>query len=121
MSDRLDAEMRGVEALLRAQRRDAFAPGFAHRVMRRVRDEQAAPGAAFAAALQRQFLRLAPLAAAAVVALAAWNLREADARQSPVDAALGLPAVTIEAAYSLEPVSMRHAPPAANALEEERG
>jgi len=67
MSDRHDA----VEAMLRAQRQDAFAPGFAHRVMRRVREEQAAPGAAFAAALQRQFLRLAPPFAAAVVALAA--------------------------------------------------
>jgi len=96
MSERMreDAAPARVEALLRGSRADAFAPGFAHRVMRRVRDEPAA----FGAVLQRQFLRLATLAAAAVLALAGWNLRGADARQSPVEAALGLPAVTADAA-----------------------
>jgi hypothetical protein len=112
MSD--DVRIARVEALLRAGRHDAFAPGFAHRVMRRVRGEQAAPGAAFAAAIQRQFLRLAPLAAAAVVALAGWNLRAADARQTPVEAALGLPAVTLDAAWTVDA-------PAAAAGEEGRG
>ena len=97
MSDprrREDAAPARVEALLRESRRAAFAPGFAHRVMRRVHGEPAA----FGAVLQRQFLRLATLAAAAVLALAGWNLRGADARQSPVEAALGLPAVTADAA-----------------------
>jgi hypothetical protein len=104
-----------VEAMLRDARQDAFAPGFAYRVMRRVRDERQAPGAAFAAAMQRQFLRLAPLAAAALVALAGWNLRSADARQTPVEAALGLPAVTLDAAWSLDPA------PAATDAREGRG
>ena len=92
-----------LEALLRGARSDAFAPGFAYRVMARVRGEQADPAAAFAAAIQRQFLRLAPIAAAAAVLLGAWNLRTADARQSPVEAALGLPAVTADAAYRIDP------------------
>jgi hypothetical protein len=91
-----------LEALLRSTRTEAFAPGFAFRVMARVRREQA-PGA-FADLIQRQFLRLAPLAAAGVIALGAWNLHAADARQSPVEAALGLPAVTADAAYTIDPV-----------------
>ena len=51
MSERMreDAAPPRVEALLRETRRSAFAPGFAHRVMRRVRDEPAA----FGAVLQR--------------------------------------------------------------------
>ncbi|HSU13670.1 hypothetical protein [Longimicrobium sp.] len=104
MSERMreDAAPPRVEALLRASRRDAFAPGFAQRVMRRVRDEQASAAALFGAVLQRQFLRLAPLAAAAVLALAGWNLRTADRRQSPVEAALGLPAVTADAALAVD-------------------
>jgi hypothetical protein len=110
MNERMqgDAAASRLEAMLRDARRDEFAPGFAYRVMRRVRDEGMAPGAAFAAAMQRQFLRLVPLAAAALVALGAWNLRAADARQSPVEAALGLPAVTLDAAYSLDPVPATH-------------
>ncbi|MBV9109097.1 MAG: hypothetical protein JO306_06810 [Gemmatimonadetes bacterium] len=91
-----------LEALLRSTRTEAFAPGFAFRVMARVRREQA-PAAAFADLIQRQFLRLAPLAAAGVVALGAWNLHAADARQSAVEAALGLPAVTADAAYTIDP------------------
>lgn len=98
---RMEAER--LEALLRSARAEAFAPGFAFRVMARVRREP--PGAAFACVIQRQFLRLAPLAAAAVVALGAWNLHAADARQSPVEAALGLPAVTADAAYTIDPAA----------------
>ena len=104
-----------VEAMLRETRQEAFAPGFAYRVMRRVRDEGMAPAAAFAAAMQRQFVRLVPLAAAVLVALAGWNLRTADARQTPVEAALGLPAVTLDAAWSLD------AAPATNDGREGRG
>jgi hypothetical protein len=100
MSERMreDAAPARVEALLRESRTDAFAPGFAHRVMRRVREESAVAAGAFGTVLQRQFLRLATLAATAVLVLAGWNLRGADARQSPVEAALGLPAVTADAA-----------------------
>jgi hypothetical protein len=116
MSERMqgDAPGAGLDALLRGGRAEAFAPGFAHRVMRRVRDEQA-PGAMFTAVLQRQFLRLAPLAAAAVLVLAGWNLRASDAGQTPVEAALGLPAVTLDAVWSVD------APAAAPATGRERG
>ena len=99
---REDAASARVQALLRGSRRDAFAPGFAQRVMRRVRAESAGAAAMFGAVLQRQFLRVAPLAAAAVLALAGWNLRGADGRQSPVEAALGLPAVTADAAITVD-------------------
>jgi hypothetical protein len=88
-----------VEALLRAGRAAAFEPGFAWRVMHRLRAEEADPSARLAAAVQRHFVRLAPLAALATGAFATLNLRAADARQTPLEAVLGLPALTVEQAY----------------------
>jgi len=90
----------GLEALLRAQRAAAFEPGFAWRVMHRLRAGHADPRAALMAAVQRYFARLAPLAALATVVFAVLNARAADRGQSLVDAVLGLPAVTAEQAYS---------------------
>ena len=89
-------------ALLRASRADAFDPGFADRVMRRLASEGAAAGAdAMADLLAHWFARLAPLAAAAAVLLAVANVaRAGDERRTLVDAALGLPAVTLEGAYA---------------------
>jgi hypothetical protein len=92
-----------LETLLREGRADAFAPGFAGRVMRRLRAGDASPTAQLAAAVQRHFLRLAPAAALLTLALAALNLRGRDPRQSPLDAALGLPPVTADAVFSFEP------------------
>ena len=89
-----------VEQLLRAERATAFAPGFAWRVMHRLRAETADPRAALAAGLQRYFLRLAPVAALAAAALVVVNVRAAGAGESAVDAALGLPGVTVEQAYA---------------------
>lgn len=89
-----------LEALLRAQRADAFEPGFAWRVMHRLRAAEPDPGAALAAAVQRWFVRLAPVAALAIVLFAALNLRAADSRQSVLEAVLGVPAVTVEQAYA---------------------
>jgi hypothetical protein len=96
---------RGIEAALRASRADGFAPGFAWRVMRRLREAEANPADALARALQRYLARLAPVAAVLAALLAIHNLRAADARQPTLDAALGLPAVTIDAAYSLDAVA----------------
>jgi hypothetical protein len=95
-----------MEALLRAQRADAFEPGFAWRVMHRLRAEQTDPREALAVAVQRWFLRLAPVAALAIVLLMALNLRAADRRQTVLEAVLGVPAVTLEQAYSTFVVPM---------------
>lgn len=89
-----------LEALLRAQRADAFEPGFAWRVLHRLRAGTADPREALAAAVQRYFLRLAPLAALAIILFAALNLRAADRRQTVLEAVLGVPAVTVEQAYA---------------------
>ncbi len=101
-----------VEALLRSGRTAAFEPGFAWRVMHRLRADEADPHARLAAAVQRHFVRLAPLAALATVAFAALNLRAADARQSPLEAVLGLPAANVEQAY--RPYSAAAAQPSDN-------
>jgi hypothetical protein len=89
-----------VEELLRAGRATGFAPGFAGRVMHRLRTEALDPRAALAAALQRWFVRLAPVAALAAAVLLVLNVRAAGRGQSPIDAALGLPATTLEQAYA---------------------
>lgn len=89
-----------IEEMLRAGRATAFAPGFAWRVMRRLRAEAADPRAMLAAGLQRYFARLAPVAALAAGVLVILNVRAAGAGQSAVDAALGLPGVTVEQAYA---------------------
>lgn len=101
-----------VEALLRAQRATAFQPGFAWRVMHRLRAGQVDPREALMAAVQRQFARLAPLAALATVAFALLNVRAADRGQSVLDAVLGLPAVTVEQAYAPAFQAPAAAPPA---------
>jgi hypothetical protein len=70
--------------------------------MRRLRETEASPAEALARTLQRYLVRLAPAAAVLAGALAIYNVRAADARQPALDAALGLPAVTIDAAFSLD-------------------
>jgi hypothetical protein len=89
-----------IEAVLRAERASGFAPGFAWRVMRRLHAETADPRAALAAAVQRHFARLAPLAALAAAVLITLNLRGAERGQTVLEAVLGLPKVTAEQAYA---------------------
>jgi hypothetical protein len=77
----------------------SFAPGFADRVMRRV-----ARAPSLAESMQLVFRRMAPLATAAVVLIAAINVFSTRAsNQSLAERVLGLPAVvTVASAYSLE-------------------
>jgi glycine/D-amino acid oxidase-like deaminating enzyme len=75
----------------------SFRPGFSGRVMARL----AAPRP-MAEGLQAVLLRLAPLAAAAAIILGAANLISSRASGQPlIDRLLGLPEVTLAAAYSL--------------------
>ena len=94
-----DDRAAGLEPLLRAQRVEAFEPGFAWRVMHRLRAERMDPRAALAAVVSRYFLRLAPVAGLATVALALLNVRAASQGQTALEAVLGLPPVTVEQAY----------------------
>ncbi|HEX8695721.1 MAG TPA: hypothetical protein VF746_25120 [Longimicrobium sp.] len=93
---------RAAAALLASSRAEGFGAGFSSRVLARLRAEETAPAAALARALQRQFLRLAPVGLAALVALGVHNAvaGSREGARDPLEAALGLPAVTFEAAYS---------------------
>ena len=100
-----------LEAELRAARPTRFAPGFVERVIHRL-PESAAPEIAFDSpvflldsSLRRQFGRLLPLAAAALIGLVAHNLivGPVGAGQSALEAALGLEPVTLDVAYAFEP------------------
>lgn len=86
-----------VGALLRANAPDRFAPGFSQRVLVRLRsDEQS-----LASALQRHFIRIVPLAAAASLLLASFNWWSArSTHASVIDAALSLPQVNLATAYA---------------------
>ena len=76
----------------------AFGPGFGDRVMTRLGSSRVAP---LNGGLERWFVRLVPVALAAAAVLAAINLRHGGAGQTKVEAMLGLPVVTLAAAYEL--------------------
>lgn len=76
----------------------AFEPGFADRVLARLRAEREQ---SFSAAFEHQFRRVVPLLAAASLLLAVYNWWGArDSADSAIDAALNLPRVSIASAYS---------------------
>lgn len=97
-------EERSIEALLRAGQTESFAPGFAGRVMLRLRREEEA-GGLVPLLLQRYFFRLAPAVALVVLLLAVLNVRAAGAGTSRLEAVLGVPAVTLADAYTLDPTA----------------
>ena len=85
-------------ARVRAAAPERFDDGFTDRVLARIR---APRETSLGTALERQFLRIVPLAAAATLLLAAYNLWGArEASVPPLDAALNLPQVTLSSAYS---------------------
>ncbi len=81
-----------------------FEPGFSGRVMESLRAEAEAPVIVLSRTLGRQFLRLAPIAAAVLVALSAYSLLGlgSSSGQSVLEAALGLEPLTVETAYALD-------------------
>ena len=92
-----DARDDGLSALLRATAPDRFDAGFSERVLTRLRNEESS----LAAALQRQFVRIVPLAAAAALLLASFNWWSArSTHSSALDAALNLPQVSLATAYA---------------------
>jgi hypothetical protein len=85
-------------ALVRASAPERFESGFRDRVAARLHAERQP---ALPAVLQRQFLRIVPIAAAASLMLAAynwWGARETSS--SPIEAVLNLPQITLASAYS---------------------
>lgn len=88
-----------IERLLRASRADRFAPGFADRVMHRMAARQAT---LLGPALQHTFKWLMPAAVAAILLLGFFNVRNAGDSRTTLERALGLPQVTLAAAYSFD-------------------
>ena len=91
--------------LLQEGGRGGFEPGFADRVMARVAVRSAGTFAVpmMSLSLQRYFLRLAPVALALLIGLGLFNLAGRRSQgQNAIDAVLGLPAVTIAAAYDMD-------------------
>jgi hypothetical protein len=87
-----------LESLVRDAAPRAFAPGFAGRVHARMLAESAHE---LPHALERQFVRIVPLLAAASLMLAVynwWSTHETAA--SAFDAALNLPQVSVSSAYA---------------------
>lgn len=85
-----------VRDALRENRRDSFTPGFADRTV--VRWHSARNQPSVGTLIAGRFARLAPLAAAAAIALAFYNVRSNEST-STVDRLLGLTPVTVESAY----------------------
>ena len=87
-----------VSSLIRSAAPERFDAGFTDRVAARLRAEREPP---LSFALERQFRRVVPIAAAASLILAAynwWGARGSEA--SAFEAALNLPRVSLSAAYS---------------------
>lgn len=75
-----------------------FGAGFTSRVMHRIDRERTA---SLSTALEKQFLRVVPILAAASLMLAAYNWWGArNSSGSAIDAMLRLPQVTVASAYS---------------------
>jgi len=87
-----------VAGLIRDAAPDRFDAGFGGRVLARLRADREP---SLSATLERQFLKLVPLAAAASLMLAGYNWWSArSTSSSAIDAALNLPQVTLGSAYS---------------------
>jgi hypothetical protein len=97
LHDQNDDPRPRIEAVLRAHRAEAFAPGFSDRVMARL---VRAPVLTLGTSLQRYFAWMTPALVAAILLLAVLNMRAVG--RASVGAALGLPQVTIVAAYALD-------------------
>ena len=87
-----------VRASLAESRRDSFAEGFADRTMSRLAADSSQSD--IGDVMTRNLKRLSPIAIAAVMLLAFYNIRSADSSPT-VDRLLGLTTVTVDAAYEM--------------------
>ncbi|MFH1011343.1 MAG: hypothetical protein V1784_08955 [bacterium] len=93
--------LRRLRALVKESREDSFGPFFSSRVMNRIHSSEAEDS--FAQALAWLFRRVAVAAIVLIVALTAYNISSQQARgnhRSPLEAALGLPPVTVSMSIS---------------------
>jgi hypothetical protein len=87
-----------IEGLVRESAPSSFDEGFSGRVGSRLRESREL---SLSAALERQFRRVVPIAAAASLMLAAYNWWGGrDSGASPLDAMLNLPRISLSSAYA---------------------
>lgn len=87
-----------VAALVRASAPARYESGFSDRVAARLRSDRQP---ALSTVLERQFLKIVPIAAAASLMLAAYNWWGThETASSPIEAVLNLPQVSLASAYS---------------------
>lgn len=105
----VDADPEAREELRRARRlagavslstRRSFGPSFADRVVERLAQKVESRFASFSDMLAPLFYRVAGAALALTLAIGVYNVVAASGPdQTPIEAALGLPSVTVESAY----------------------
>jgi len=84
--------------IVRASRAEHFEPGFSDRVIARLSANREPE---LSTVLERHFLKIVPIAAAASLMLAAYNWWGAhETASSPIEAVLNLPQVTLASAYA---------------------
>ena len=97
-------ELEALRAVLREQQRDAFAPGFADRAAARWREELSGGRVSAESALNRDigrvFSRMVPIAAAAALLLAFYNVRHRAAGQNVLGALLGPSGAAVASAHA---------------------
>lgn len=92
--------MRRLDVVVADAASTSFGPSFADRVMQRMTDRARERADLFGDLLSTWFARIAPVAAGLAVVLGVYNvafLQNED--QSAIEAALGLPSVTVASAY----------------------
>ena len=87
-----------VHDALAENRRESFSPGFADRAVARWHASRNQPS--IGSLIAGRFATLTPLAAAAVIALAFYNVRSNEST-STIDRLFGLTPVTVESAYDI--------------------
>lgn len=93
-------ELHALAAAARAAARHSFGPGFADRVLERLARRVESRFPSFADMLAPLFYRVAGGALFLALAIGGYNVvASSGPDQTPIEAALGLPSVTVESAY----------------------
>ncbi|MCB0711432.1 MAG: hypothetical protein KDD67_03790 [Ignavibacteriae bacterium] len=87
------------ENILADARYESFGPSFADRVMERLGKKEESWQFSLSDALASLFTRIAPIAVAVALVLGIYNITASNSTESPIEAALGLHPVTVDAAY----------------------
>lgn len=95
--------LKGMANLVAGAQPASFEPYFANRVMQRIQGGREGGATALADSLTRMFYRLAPAAALLALVLFAYGaVNSSDESQNLLESALGLPAITLDEAFTFD-------------------